>query len=292
MTVTCLVKMTAVFFQSIGKSVHAVVASLFRDIVCFTPLVLILSSVLENNQAGNGINGILYAAPIADGVSIIVIIILTSLFFKELKNHKVADPKENAVINESKKGLIITISREHGSRGKQIGKMVAEKLNIPFYYKEMIALAAQESGLSEEFISDINTKAPNILYDLYLSTDVVKQAVIAQEKIIRKIADNGTCVIVGRASDYILRDYENVINIFIYGPKKFRIKNIMEMYGDDLATATDNVSKSDYARASYYRNISGKKWGDPHNYSLSLDSSKGIELCVDQICDLYKELEK
>ena len=66
----------------------------------------------------------------------------------------------------------------------------------------------------------------------------------------------------------------------------------MEMYGDDLVSATENVNKSDYARASYYRNISGNKWGDPHNYSLSLDSSKGIELCVDQICDLYNELTK
>ena len=292
MTVTCLVKMTAVFFQSIGKSVHAVVASLIRDIVCFTPLVLILTSVLENKNAGEGINGILYAAPISDVVSIFVILFLTIFFFKGIKKHKLEEVAKESVIKESKPGLIITISREHGSRGKQIGKMVAERLNIPFYYKEMIALAAQESGLSEEFISDMNTKAPNILYDLYLSTDVVKQAVIAQEQIIRKIADNGTCVIVGRASDYILRDYENVMNVFIYAPKDIRIKNIMEMYGDDEQTATENVRKSDHSRASYYKNISGKKWGDSRNYALCLDSSIGMDICVDNICTLYDELSK
>ena len=289
MTITCLVKMTAVFFQSIGKSIRAVVASLIRDILCFTPVVIILSMVLENNNSGSGINGILYAAPIADFISIFVILVLTITFFKNL-NKETTTVETNETIKESIPGLIITISRQHGSKGKQIGKMVAEKLNIPFYYKEMIAIAAKESGLDEEFIYEINSKAPNILYDLYLSTDVVKQSVIAQEKIIRKIADNGACVIVGRASDYILRDYPNVINIYIHAPKEFRIKNIMEMYNDDLALATENVKKSDHARNSYYRNISGRKWDDPANYTLCIDASLGFDLCVEQICNLYNSL--
>ena len=292
MTITCLVKMTAVFFQSIGKSIRAVVASLIRDILCFTPLVLILSSVLENNNAGEGINGILYAAPIADFISIFVILILTLTFFKQLS--KLTEKEETVVetIKESKPGLILTISREHGSKGKYIGKLVAEKLNIPFYYKEMISIAAQESGLAEEFISNINNDAPNVLYDLYVGTDAVKQSIIAQEKIIRKIADNGACVIVGRASDYVLRDYDNVINIFIHAPKEFRINNIMEMYNDDREAATENVKKSDYARALYYRNLSGKKWNDPKNYTLCIDSSIGIDLVVDQIYNLYNSINQ
>lgn len=292
MTVTCLVKMTAVFFQSIGKSIQAVIASLIRDIICFTPLVLILSSYLENKEKGSGIKGILYAAPIADLISIFVIVILTVSFFRSFKSVEGKETEEDKIIKSSKKGLIITISREHGSKGKQIGKLVAERLNIPFYYKEMISLAAKESGLDQEFIEDLNNKAPNVLYDLYLSTDVVKKAIIAQEKIIRKIADNGACVIVGRASDYILRDYTNVINIFIYAPKEYRINNIVEMYNDDKKSAIENVKKSDYARASYYRNISGKKWGDPHNYTLSIDASLGSDICVDQICKLYNNLNK
>ena len=290
MTITCLVKMTAVFFQSIGKSIRAVLASLVRDILCFTPVVLVLSSILENKETGTGINGILYAAPIADFISIFVIVILTISFFRSVNKLEVKDFNATETIKESKPGFIITISREHGSKGKQIGKMVAERLNIPFYYKEMIAIAAQESGLDEEFISNMNTNAPNKLYDLYMSTSVVQQSVIAQEKIIRKIADNGACVIVGRASDYILRDYENVINIFIYAPKEFRINNIMEMYNDDRNAAIENIKKSDYARASYYRNISGKKWNEPNNYTLCIDSSIGLDICVDQICNLYNSL--
>ena len=289
MTVTCLVKMTAVFFQSIGKSTHAVIASLIRDIVCFTPLVLILCSALESRAAGEGINGILFAAPIADLVSIFVIIALTTSFFKSLSKATVSETVEERVIKPSIPGPIITISREHGSRGKQIAKLVAERLDIPFYYKEMTALAAEESGLAQEFISELNTNAPNVLYDLYLSTDVVKQAIIAQEKIIRRIADGGTCVIVGRAADYILRDYDNVINVFIHAPKDFRVRNIMEMYGDDERSAEENVKKSDHARSTYYRNTTGQKWGDPRGYDMCIDASLGEEFCVEQIIRLYNE---
>ena len=94
MTITCLVKMTAVFFQSIGKSIRAVVASLIRDILCFTPLVLVLSIVLENKETGSGINGILYAAPIADFISIFVVLILTVTFFKKLSKNLLQNNKK------------------------------------------------------------------------------------------------------------------------------------------------------------------------------------------------------
>ena len=292
MVITCLVKMTAIFFQSIGKSIRAVVASLIRDILCFTPIVLILSVILENNNVGSGINGILFAAPIADFISIFVILILTISFFNNLKAITVNEEEVESTIVKSKPGFIITVSREHGTKGKQIAMQVANRLNIPFYYKEMIAIAAKESGLDQEFISDLNKNAPNMLSDLYLSTDAVKQAIIAQEKIIRKIADSGACVIVGRASDYILRDYDNVINIFIHAPKEFRVKNIMEMYDDDEKAASEYLRKSDNARANYYRNIAGEKWGQPQNYTLSIDASMGMEVCVDQICDLYSKMNK
>ena len=180
---------------------------------------------------------------------------------------------------------IITIAREHGSAGKQIGKLVAEKMGIPFYYKEMTALAAQESGLSKEFVTDLNSKAPHVLHELYLSTNAVQQAVIAQEKIIRKIADNGACVIVGRAADYVLRDYENVVRVFIHAPKELCIQNIVEMYGDTREQAALNAKHSNEARAAYYRSISGKSWGDPHNYDLCIDASIGREKCAEIICD-------
>lgn len=234
MTITCLVKMTGVFFQSIGKSIHAVVASLVRDIACFTPLAIIIPYYLESKEAGTGIQGILFAAPIADLVAAIVNLGLTNSFFSSLKKETTTQKENDIIMKPSCKGTIITIAREHGSAGKQIGKMVA------------------------------------------------------QEKIIREIADNGSCVIVGRAADYVLRDYEDVVRIFLYASKDYRIKNIMEMYGDTKEEAISNIRHSDEARAAYYRNISGQIWGSAHNYDFCLDTSVGREKCADLICSYVK----
>ena len=282
--ITCLVKMTAVFFQSIGKSVHAVVASLIRDIICFTPLALILPWVMEKAVPGSGIDGILYAAPVSDLVAVAVILALTVPFFRELRHTQETEQTGQRIIKPSRPGPVITIAREHGTAGKQIGALVAQRLGIPFYYKEMTALAAQESGLDKNFISALNEESPNVLYDLYLSTNVVQRAVIAQEEVIRTIADNGSCVIVGRAADYVLRDYSDVIRVFLHAPRDYRVSKIMEMYGDDREAALRNVRHSDNARSSYYRNITGQSWGDSHNYHLCLDVSMGADACVDLIC--------
>ena len=282
--ITCLVKMTAIFFQSIGKSVHAVVASLIRDIVCFTPLVLILPSVLEKHTPGSGINGILYAAPISDLVAVVVVLGLTIPFFRSLKVTEREERTEQRSIRASCPGPIITIAREHGTAGKKIGSLVAQQLGIPFYDKELAALAAQESGLSREFLSGLNEEHSNVLHEMYLSTNVVQRAVIAQEEIIRAIAGNGSCVIVGRAADHVLRDYDNVVRVFIHAPKEYRIGKIMEMYGDSREEAIRHIRRSDAARSGYYRSISGRNWDDPHNYHLCLDASVGAEACANLIC--------
>lgn len=275
-TFTCIIKMTSIFFQAVGKPIRAVIASMIRDIVCFIPLIIIYPAVF------GGVEAILYAAPSADFLAMIVATALTITFMKTLKANG-AKSTEEVALKPSKAGVIITIAREHGSSGKQIGKLVAEKLGIPFYYKEMTALAAQESGLAQEFISDINKNSPEMLRSLYLSTDVVQQAILAQGKIIRKIADNGSCVIVGRAADYVLRNNKNVIRLFIYAPKEYKVKRVMEIYGDTAENAEKNVRRSDEARTVYYNNISGLHWGDAHNYDLLIDSSVGVDKCVELI---------
>lgn len=279
-TFTCIIKMSSIFFQAVGKPVHAVISLMIRDIVCFIPLIIILPMRF-------GIEGILFAAPAADFIAMIVAAALTVTFMKSLK--KDTTPQESrAVIAPSQKGVIITIAREHGSSGKQIGKVVAEKLGIPFYYKEMTALAAQESGLDKEFISDINANSPGLMHDLYLSTQVIQQAITAQDKIIRKIADNGSCVIVGRAADYVLREYENVVRVFIYAPKEYRMKRIMKIYSDTKEESKKSIHRSDTARASYYKNITGQDWNNPHNFDLSVNSDIGIDKCAEVICNYIK----
>lgn len=276
-TFTCVVKMTSIFFQAVGKPIRAVIASMIRDIVCFIPLIIIFPAVF------GGVEAILFAAPAADFIAIIVAALLTVTFMKTLKAAQ-SDAKPDAVIRPSRKGVIVTITREHGSLGKQIGKLVAEKLDVPFYYKEMTALAAQESGLDKEFISELNSNSPSIMHSLYLSTDVVQQAVIAQDKVIRKIAAHGSCVIVGRAADYVLRSCEDIVRVFIYAPESYRIQSVMQVYGDTAEEAKRNIRRSDEARASYYKQISGLNWGSRNNYELLIDSSAGIEASADTIC--------
>ncbi len=284
--VTCVVKISSIFFQAVGQPFKAAVVSLIRDLVCFVPLAIILPKFM-------GIKGILYAAPISDMIGLCITIPNIILFFKKLDtdNNKSVSNKET-VIKPSKPGVIITIGREHGSQGKYIGELVAKSLNIPYYYKEMTALAAEEAGLAEEYVSKLNDNSPSIMYDLYISTTPVQEAIKAQDKIIKKIAQNGSCVIVGRAADYVLRDYNNVVKVFIYADKNYRIKKVSEMYGDSEAKARRGINKSDKARANYYKSITGNSWGDMNNYDLCVDSSIGSEKTAKIICEYVKNMDK
>lgn len=277
---TCVIKISSIFFQAVGNPIKASIISLTRDIVCFVPLVIILPRYM-------GVVGVLYAAPIADLFGMVITIILLVIFFKKLGFVEIVKSSEKTEIIDSKEGLIITISRMHGSRGKYIGELVAKKLGIPYYYKELTAIAAQESGLDKEFISKLNQKS-NILHDLYLTTAPVKYAIEAQEKVIKEVASKGSCVIVGRAADYVLRNNKNLVRIFIYAPEDYRIQSIMEMYNDSKADAKKNIHKSDKNRASYYHMISSSTFGDVNNYDLCIDSSIGAEAASEVICTFIK----
>ena len=268
-----------VFFQAVGASLKSSALTVTRTVLLFVPLGYLFSRL--------GLNWFWLTFPVTEVVTSAV----GALFYRQfLRKDYVsrpvqADDGDTVALKPSKPGVIITIAREHGSSGKQIGKVVARELGIPFYYKEMVALAAHESGLDREFISDIHKNAPDALRDLYLSSHAVQRAMRAQANIIRKIADNGSCVIVGRAADYVLRNYKNVVRVFIHAPTEYRIGRVMEVYGDTLGEAKRNIRRSDKARASYYRHISGKRWGDAGNYELVVDSSVGVEKSADMILD-------
>ena len=280
-TFTCTIKMTSIFFQAVGEPTMEAIISLARDIVCFIPAVIILPQFM-------GVEGALWAAPVADFIGIIIVSILLVIFFKNLD--KLSNSNDNdATVQKSEQGVIITISRQHGSQGKYIGELVAKELGIPYYYKEMTALAAKESGLDKEFVSKINQNT-DVLHELYLTTTPVQYAIEAQEKVINKIADEGACVLVGRAADYVLRNNKNVIKVFIYAPKDYRVKKVMEMYGDTEKDAYKNIEKSDKNRASYYQMISGKNWGQVENYDLCIDSSIGKEETAKIICEYIRML--
>lgn len=272
-----------VFFQAVGSSVKSSILTIVRTLVLFVPLGYLFSLF--------GLYYFWLTFPVTETLTSGVGFFFYYRFLnKDYVKNKTNKEEKNAIkpeIKESKPGLIITIDRQHGSSGKQIGKIVAEKLNIPFYYKEMIALAAHESGLDQEFIDSLHKESPEILQSLYLSTNVVRYAIEAQDKIIKKISDSGSCVIVGRAGSYVLKGYKNVIKIFVKAPKEFRIKRVMEVYNDTEKDAKKHIRKSDKARAAYYKHISNRKWGDAKNYDLVLDSSIGLEESANIIVECF-----
>ncbi len=289
-----VVKMSSIFFQAAGKPVRAAVASCVRDILCFLPLALVLPLRL-------GIDGILWAAPISDAAAFAVAVAFTITYFARLSRGKpAAQANERAVYSLAQAlefspstdaeradgaGMIITISREHGSGGKRIGQIVAERLGVPFYYKEMIAVAAHESGLDKEFISDVNADSPAVLRGLYMNAEAVSQAVTAQDKAIKSLADRGGCVLVGRAADYVLHERQNVLRVFVRADGEYKAQRVASTYGDSLDDAKKQVKRADAARAAYYKSVSGKAWGDPRNYDLVIDGAQGAERCADLIVE-------
>ena len=285
--VTAFIKISSIFFQAIGKPVQAMVASVLRDMICFVIFTIGLCMFFEERTPGNGIYGILFASPLSDLVAGTVITILTIKFLRSLKETP-ESIKEPAAIVSTHPGTIITIARQHGTCGKQIGELLAEKLAIPFYCKELTAIAAKDSGLAEEFLLSDYEQEDKLLYNLYLSTNVGQQSIIAQEKILRKIADEGSCVIVGRAANHVLWNYENVLKVFLYAPEKYRMQNIQDMYGDTKEKAYQHMRRSDKARAAYYQNVSGYEWKNFGNYNLCIDASIGKEAITDIILDYMK----
>ena len=280
--VTCVQKVCAIFLQSIGKAKAAAPLSVLRDV-----LLIVFSLLIPVFM---GVTGIFWAAPAADVLAILVTAAVMLRVCKELGHEKKRQEPAAAAIRPSRQGAVITIAREHGSAGKRIGQMVAEKLDIPCYYKELVAVAAQESGLAQEFISGINSDENAVMRELYLTADPVKRAVAAQEKAIRHIADAGSCVIIGRSADYVLRGYPDVVRIFIYAPESYREKKVMEMYGDSAEAAKKSIARSDAARGAYYKSVSGQEWGNPHGYELCIDSSVGEEETADMICSYIRRM--
>ena len=166
---------------------------------------------------------------------------------------------------------IITISRQYGSGGREIGRKLAEQLGVPFYDNEIISRAAKETGFSEAAFETVEDKATNsLLYSIAMGMNVFTnqdagfaglslddRIFLAQSNVIRKVAEEGGCVIVGRCADYILKDYENVVNIFIRANLDFRIKRSIQVDQLDESKAGEIVSKKDKSRGNYYRYHAG-----------------------------------
>lgn len=200
---------------------------------------------------------------------------------------------------------IYTIGREFGSGGRDVGEKLAERLGIKLYDKELLQHAAKESGFCEEIFENHDEKPTNsFLYSLVMDTYSMNghstapfldmplnhKVFLAQFDAIKKIAENQSCVIVGRCADYALADNPDCINIFIHADMDFRTGLVCKRANITENKARDMIIKQDKQRASYYNYYTSKKWGDSNSYHLTLDSGKlGIDGCVDMIIK-YREI--
>ena len=204
------------------------------------------------------------------------------------------------------KNLIITISRQYGSGGRQIGQQLAKELNIPFYDKEIIDLAAKESGLAADFIRGQEQQlTQSLLFSIVTNftsnssafnpnmLSLSDQVYLAEAKAIRSLADKGSCVMVGRCADWVLEKDYDVLRVFVCGPIEARCKRAVEEYGDKAENIQKTVQTIDKQRARYCQHYCDKAWEDAENYDLCLNSGTlSLEKCVAIIKDAYGELQK
>lgn len=200
-------------------------------------------------------------------------------------------------INSQKKSVVITISREYGSGGHLIGQQIAEKLGIKFYDKDLIRLVAQESGFSEDFISEKEQHMINsLLYQMIMQDYEVPiekslspddALFVAQSRIIRRLASESSCVIVGRCADYILSDIPSCIHVFLHADMEYKIEHAVKEYRISRDTAADEINHINKARSIHYCYYTGRKWGDIRNYHLTCDT--GI-LDNEQVCNIIESI--
>lgn len=196
---------------------------------------------------------------------------------------------------------VITISRAFGSGGRTIGKEVAQRLGIPYYDKELVDKVAEESGFHADFIEEAGEYAPvtnSFLFNIAVSPNpmammnhmsMADQLFVCQTNVIRRLADEGPCVIIGRCADYILKDREDCLHVFIHADMESRAKRIVEKYGETRQTPQKRLTDKDNKRKVYYKHYTNRNWGDAQNYHLCLNSGMvGVEKCADIIVDVAK----
>ena len=284
---------SGIFFQAIGQSTKSAILSLSRQIVILIPSMIILSQLF-------GIVGVLSAGPVADGLAFILAVSLLLREAKKLKNVNIEtnniDQISKINIDDNQK-IIITISREYGSGGRYIGKLVAEKLGIKLYDNEFVLKMAEDTGLSAKYIED-NEQKRNILDNFnngyYYGLNNSDELFIKESELIKEIANKESCVIIGRCADFILKDRDNVLKIFVSSSMDDKIKRATSFYGLNKSKAEKEISRINKLRANHYKYYTEKEWNNPSNYDICINSDAiGIEEAVELISNLAtKELIK
>ncbi len=194
--------------------------------------------------------------------------------------------------------VVITIARQYGSGGRTIGQMLSEELAIPYYDKELLKKASEDSGIHERLFAGADEKLKNSPL-LRITKKVYQGQLIPPEsggftsmenlfnyqaKVIKELAEEESCIIIGRCADYVLRDYDNVLSVFVHAPEAYCIEQAKAKLSMPDKEIRKYIQKTDKERAEYYKHYTGREWTDARNYDLCLDSSKlGMQKCIEEI---------
>lgn len=274
---------TSIVVQSLGNVKKATMVSFIRQIILFIPLACILCITFNK-----GIYGVLNAGPIADSITfIIAIFVLKSEYKKLSKMEQNQDFKDEVVTGKIYNGpkVVITISREYGSGGRYVGKLLAEDLGVKFYDKELISLISKKTGLSSNYVEENDQK----LVSAKFVDNNDDKIFIAEEKVIKNLAKKESCVIVGRCADFILKDNKNVIKVFLYSDEKSKENRVIKYYNVPSNKAHSLINKVNKERKKHYKYYINQNWDDMNNYDLALNvDSIGIKNCVTLIENYIK----
>ena len=272
---------TSIVVQSLGNVKKATAVSFIRQIILFIPIALILCILCKK-----GIYGALYAGCISDSMTFVISIFILLSEYKKLKD----DNQDIVVINQNQKTdyqgskIVVTISREYGSGGRYIGKLLADRMHLPFYDKELISLAAKESGLSSAYI----VKNDEIMASSKYKDNNDDRLFVAEVKVIKDLAKH-SCVIVGRCSDYILKDTKNTLKVFLYSDMDSKVKRAVKYYGISKEKAEKQIESINKKREKHYKYYTGRAWKNPNNYDLMLNVDLlGVEKCAELIENIIK----
>lgn len=276
---------SGIFFQAIGKSLKSAILSLSRQIAFLIPAMIILGKFL-------GLKGVLFAGPVADSLAFILSIILIKHELKTMNKNLIKEeqPKQEIKIN-NKTNVVITISREYGSGGRYIGELVAKKLGLKLYDKEIITKLSETTGLSTEYIEKHEQKTSildNLNNGYYYNLNNNDELFIKESNLIKELAKK-PCVIIGRCADYILKNQKNIIKIFIYSNMEDKIKRATKYYKIDKNKAEKEINKINKLRSNHYKHYTNQEWNNPENYDLCINSDTlGVEETANLICKLIK----
>ena len=215
-------------------------------------------------------------------------------------NHYLQSGPENTVAGipeldqAGHRHFVITIAREYGSGGREIGQRLSQSLGIPFYDKELIDLAAKENGMKTDYVAAHEQNIPsNLLYEMIMQdfTAPVERSLsfddalfVTQSKIIRKLATEQSCIIVGRCADYVLRDFSSCLKVFVHADYEDKLQRIVQKYGEQADAAREKLKYTDRGRANHYKTYTGQVWNEATHYDLCLNSTRlGISGCCDLI---------